>query len=415
MASWARWLIPALLGMSPVAVADMVLEGDVSAVYTNGEFVVRDPARASGGAVMMVGAASSQKAGEKPSTAKPIPGVIATVPIDADGSFRVELAVEEPRGVQFYVQNAVGPEGQRWAPVSGLRFILEPGELRLRMSGSARFVVEGGYYNDAVYNAWRLSDKYMAADAEYQALKVPVEGASKEEEELRWDRMLQAQKRVSNLEMEGTSRVARTHPDPKVRRMAIETAWLIGPWMLEALRGLARLTPDDPWVVQRLARAEAAEELWERERQLGVGDMSLDFTAETLAGESVQLAEVRADNRYVLLDFWASWCGSCRVEFPHMKEAYDLFGDRGFEIVSFTIDEDREAWEVASAEENLPWIDLGMGPEAEAPAAYKVRGVPDSYLIDASTGAIVASDLRRHHLRRTLEDLFAHASSSGEG
>ena len=89
-----------------------------------------------------------------------------------------------------------------------------------------------------------------------------------------------------------------------------------------------------------------------------------------------------------------------------MKEAYDLFGDRGFEIVSFTIDEDREAWEVASAEEDLPWIDLGMGPEAPAPAAYKVRGVPDSYLIDSGTGQIVATDLRRHHLRRKLEELF---------
>ena len=143
--------------------------------------------------------------------------------------------------------------------------------------------------------------------------------------------------------------------------------------------------------------------------------MCLDFTGETLEGESVQLAEVRADNRYVLLDFWASWCGSCRVEFPHMMEAYELFSDQGFEIVSFTIDEDREAWEVASAEEDLPWIDVGMGPGAGAPAAYNVRGVPDSYLIDARTGEILATDLRRHQLRRKLEELFAQAPSTDEG
>ena len=411
MADWVRWLIPVVLGMSSFAAEApvMVLEGDVSAVYASGDFMVRDRGMAGGGAVMMAGATASEKPGDGLTSAELPPGVIASVPIGDNGKFRLEVPVSEPRGVTFYIQNAVSLEGQPWLPVSGLRFILEPGELTLRMSGHFRFVVEGGYYNDAVYNAWRLSDKYMAADAEYKKLAIPVEGTSKEQEELRWDRMLEAQKRVLNLEMEGTSRVARTHPDPKVRRMAIKTAWLSGPWMLEALRGLAQLTPDDPWVVERLAGAEAAEKQWEQERQLGVGDMSLDFTGETLGGESVQLAGVRADNRYVMLDFWASWCGSCRVEFPHMQEAYDLFSDQGFEIVSFTIDDDREAWEEASDEEDLPWIDLGMGSESEASAAYNVRGVPDSYLIDAETGEIVATDLRRHHLRRKLEELFEGA------
>ena len=409
MASCVRWMMLALFGMSPVLADEpsvMVLEGDVSAVYTNGDFVVSDPARAGGGAAMMVGSTASESPGDAPPSTPLPPGAIASAPIGPDGKFRLQVAAEQPRPITFYVLNAVSPEGYRWAPVSGLRFILEPGELQLTMSGSSRFVVRGGYYNDAVYNAWRLSDKYMAADAEYQELKMPVEGASKEAEELRWDRMLEAQKKVTMAEAEGTSRVARTHPDPKVRRLAIESSWLWGPWVLEALRGLAALTPDDPWVVERLAGAEAAQQQWQAEKQLAVGDVSLDFTAETLEGESVRLAEVRADNRYVLLDFWASWCGSCRVEFPHMKEAYALYRDKGFEIVSFTIDEDREAWEVASAEEDLPWIDLGMGPEAPAPAAYKVRGVPDSYLIDSGTGEIIATDLRRHHLRRKLEELF---------
>ncbi len=406
MASWVRWMMLGLFGISPVFADEpsvMVLEGDVSEVYTNGDFVVSDPARV----VMMVESTSSDSPGDEPPSTELPPGAIASVPISPDGKFRLEVAVDEPRRATFYVQNAVGPEGQRWAPVSGLRFILEPGELKLKMSGSSRFVVRGGYYNDAVYNAWRLSDKYMAADAEYQELKMPLEGESKEAEELRWDRMLEAQKKVTRAEMEGTSRVARTHPDPKVRRLAIKSSWLWGPWVIEALRGLAELTPDDPWVVQRLAGAEAAQQQWQEEKQLTVGDVSLDFTAETLEGESVQLAEVRANSRYVLLDFWASWCGSCRVEFPHMEEAYALYRDKGFEIVSVTIDDDREAWEVASAEEDLPWIDLGMGREAQAPAAYKVRGVPDSYLMDSATGEIVATDLRRHHLRRKLEDLFA--------
>ena len=177
--------------------------------------------------------------------------------------------------------------------------------------------------------------------------------------------------------------------------------------MLDALRGLAELTPDDPWVAERLSRAEeSAAKRAEERRRFAVGADIRDFTADTLEGEAVSLAQVRANSRLVLLEFWASWCGPCRVEIPHMKEAYDRFRDKGFEIVSFTIDEDREAWEEASDEENLPWINLGMGPEAEAPIAYNVTGVPKNYLVDSGTGDIVAKDLRGHKLDEKLEELL---------
>jgi thiol-disulfide isomerase/thioredoxin len=177
--------------------------------------------------------------------------------------------------------------------------------------------------------------------------------------------------------------------------------------MLEALRGLAELTPEDPWVTERLKNAEvgAAKRAEERKR-FAIGADIRDFTAETLDGEDVQLADVRADSRIVLLEFWASWCGPCRTEIPHMKEAYERFREKGFEIVSFTIDDDREAWEEASAEEELPWINLGMGPEADAPVAYNVTGVPKNYLVESRTGDIVAKDLRGHHLDEKLEELL---------
>ena len=89
-----------------------------------------------------------------------------------------------------------------------------------------------------------------------------------------------------------------------------------------------------------------------------------------------------------------------------MKEAYAKFGDQGFEILSFTIDEDRLAWEIASEEEDLPWLDTGMGKEHEAPLAYGVTGVPKNYLVESGSGNIVAKDLRGHHLDIALEEFF---------
>ena len=120
----------------------------------------------------------------------------------------------------------------------------------------------------------------------------------------------------------------------------------------------------------------------------------------------MQLADIRADSKIVLVEFWASWCGPCRTEIPHMKQAYEEHKPKGFEIVSFTIDDDREDWVLASDEEDIPWLNLGMGREAEAPTAYSVTGVPDNYLVDSQTGEILATDLRGHHLDVKLEEIL---------
>ena len=402
-------LILALLAAVPV-VADeppvMVLEGDVAALYTNGDFVVWNP-KPSGGGAMMAAAMPVTKPGDKPPSIESTLDVVAKAPIGADGKFRLEAIADNPRRVYFYVLNAVSPEGHRMAPVKGNGFILESGELELTMNARGRFVIEGGYYNDEVYNSWRLSDEYQAAEADMTRLYTTVEGESEEEKRLRLDLAAEAQQEYFSIESEGRSRIARTHSDPMVRRLTIETTWLSGPWMLDALRGLAELTPEDPWVVERLASAEeSAAKRAEERRRFAIGAGIRDFTADTLEGEAVSLADVRANSRLVLLEFWASWCGPCRVEIPHMKEAYDRFREKGFEIVSFTIDEDREAWEEASDEEDLPWVNLGMGPEAEAPVAYNVTGVPKNYLVDSGPGDIVAKDLRGHKLDEKLEELL---------
>ena len=403
----AAWLLLALLAGSP-ALADesgaFVLEGDLSSLYASGNFVVWSPKKAGGksAGAMMAPASSNQ-----PTSLEASLDVVAKAPIGPDGTFRVEAAAEQPRQVFFYVLDAMSLDGRRMAPVKGNAFILEPGQLRLHMNRRGRFHIEGGKYNDAVYNTWRRSEEYMAAQAEYARLISPPEGESEDAKRERDQQAQETFQKILNLETEGRIQVAGTHPDPLARRLAIETAWLGGPWMLEALRGLAELTPDDPWVIAELARTEQFEAKRAKERKrFAVGAEIRDFTAETLDGESVRLADVRASSKAVLVEFWASWCGPCRVEIPHMKKAYARYKDQGFEIVSFTIDDEREDWEQASEEEDLPWFDLGMGQEADAPQAYGVTGVPKNYLVDSRSGDILARDLRGYDLDEALKELF---------
>ena len=404
------WLAVGLLAGSATAFAQQstfVLEGDLSAYYASGTFVVWTPRPEpeEGQAATSMAAASTMTAAADSIEASL--NVIARAPLAADGTFRVEAPADTPRPVYFYVLDALGHEGMRLAPIKGNGFILEPGNLRLHMTRPGRFYIEGGAFNDAVYNSWLRSDDYLAAQAEYLRLIPSVEGETEDERRVRVDASSAAFSRMLDLETEGRARVSTTHPDPLVRLLTIETAWLGGPWMLDAWRGLADLTPDDPYVVDRLVRAEVAEaKRVEERRRFAVGADIQDFVAQTHDDEDIRLADVRADSRLVLVEFWASWCGPCRVEIPHMKEAYAKYGDRGFEILSFTVDEDRLDWEIASEEEDLPWYDTGMGMEHEAALAYGVTGVPRNYLVESESGNIIAKDLRGHHLDIALEEFF---------
>ena len=426
-----HWLIVVLSAFTATVSAQeatFVLEGDLSAFYASGNFVIWSPEPKSEGAAVTMAAAStatsastSTAAATSASTAAATAAsgagstssresslnVIASAPLGADGTFRVEAVVDSPRDVYFYVLDAMGHEGRRHAPMKGNEFILEPGNLRLHMTRPGRFYIEGGPYNDAVYNSWRRLDDYIAAEAEYLRLIPSVDGETEDERRARVDLSSATFNSMMELETEGRTRVSTTHPDPLVRLLTIETAWLGGPWMLDAWRGLAEMTPDDPWVIDQLARAEVAEaKRVEERRRFAVGADIQDFVADTLDGDSVRLADVRAGSELVLVEFWASWCGPCRAEIPHMKEAYAKFGDQGFEIFSFTVDNDRLDWEIASEEEDLPWLDTGMGMEHEATLAYGVTGVPKNYLVESSSGNIVAKNLRGHHLDIALEEYF---------
>lgn len=394
----------------------MTLSGDVSAAYTNGNFVIWTR-KQGGGAVSMTSmtAATSTSSSDEDDGTKQEPArdpiydtlnVVAEAAIQPDGTFSLSVDVDEPKEVFFYVLDAVSESGIRFAPTKGQNFVLEPGSLSFLMDERRKFVISGGKYNDIVFNSWKESEKYLDARNAYRQLLVAVEGETEQERRARVDLMSEKMNEMFDVEGDGRAQIARNHPDPLARKLAIQTAWLHGPWVLESLRGLAELTPEDPWVVERLARSEEAYAKRQNERQIAVGTQILDFSAENLDGETVSLSDVRSESEVVLLEFWASWCGPCLAEIPHMKSAYQKFSDEGFEIVSFTIDESREDWVDASNDEELPWLNLGMGPEEEAPVKYNVTGVPKNYLIESSSGEIIGKDLRGHKLDEQLERRF---------
>ena len=430
----------------PAKIGTMKLEGDTSAVYTNGRIQIFVPAEDKPTRVVSIAAAPTtqdKSNGEGSSQASSTSGqsvkvgssmatpvsmsagksstlaatsmassnqrgsnVLVEAPI-VDGKFSLTYELDEIRAVYFYVLDSISPSGMRMAPVKGQQFIVEPGELTLTMDERARFVVEGGKYNDAVFNSWKTSTEYVEADRDYKAMLKEPESETDEGRKAQAEaRRLQFEK-ILKIESDGRMTVAMNDPDPLTRRLTLETTWLVmGNWMSEALAELKEMAPEDPWVAQRIEQDKKRQELAAKRDKIAVGTPIVDFDAVDLDGSPVKLSDIQQDSKLVLLEFWASWCGPCRTEIPHLKEAYGKFKEQGFEIVSYTIDESQEAWELASEEESLPWPNLGIGPDSEAPTKYSVTGVPYNLLFNAETGEIVKKNLRGLQLDEELSKFF---------
>ena len=344
-----------------------------------------------------------------------VPGggnVIAETMI-VDGRIFLQGVADAPGNAYFEILNATTREGYRLASIKGQSFVLEPGELTLTMDSRTEFIVQGGHYNDIVVNSWRLSPEYLRLREDYLRADQAVEGETRADRLTREARAAALFDEMLRLENQGRRRIALGHEDPLARKLTIQSTWLRSPWITDALRQLAEMLPHDAWVAESLALEEAYAAELARAASFDVGAEVRDFEAETLDGEIVSVSGAREGKDVILLEFWASWCGPCRVEIPHMKRAYARYGPRGFEIFSFTVDDLREDWAEASEEEDLPWINTGMGIDHPATEAYGVTGVPANFLVDAPSGRILARNLRGHKLDEALEERFGKVEEEG--
>ena len=123
---------------------------------------------------------------------------------------------------------------------------------------------------------------------------------------------------------------------------------------------------------------------------------------------SLQSVVEKAGNKYVLLDFWASWCGPCMGEMPYLKEAYAKYNKKGFEIYGVSFDSKAEAWKAAIKKQNMKWVNVSLLESFKNSAAedYVVESIPTNFLIDCSNGEIVAKNLRGEKLVEKLAELF---------
>lgn len=140
-------------------------------------------------------------------------------------------------------------------------------------------------------------------------------------------------------------------------------------------------------------------------KSTGVGKKAPDFEQNDTLGSPVKLSSLRG--KYVLVDFWASWCGPCRAENPNVVKAYKKLKSQNFEVLSVSIDTDKKEWLAAIEKDGMPWLHVSdlKGEKNGAAILYGVESIPQNWLLDPN-GVVIGKNLRGEDLDMQIESLM---------
>src|SRR5699024_10820666 len=168
-----------------------------------------------------------------------------------------------------------------------------------------------------------------------------------------------------------------------------------------------------PWLAEAKDIKENVNKELMAAKKTEIGAKFIDINQETPDGDKVSLFEVLKGKKYVLVDYWASWCGPCRAENPKILEVYNEYKDQGFDVYAVSLDDKKERWIQAIEADNLPWHQVSdlKGWKNDASQYYNITAIPSNFLLDEE-GKIVAKNLRGDSLEKELKKLYQENSSN---
>ncbi len=310
-----------------------------------------------------------------------------------DGMFRFEGTALEPTPATLIV-NYASAEGSR-TPIFHAPVILEAGEIKANVPQQwADATVTGTVSNDE-QREWL--DMIAPFEAKAQALNERFMSLPVEEREAAMPGIEAEYNKLNDQAMSMARNYIEGHPD----------SW----FALHSVLGNA-IEGQDPDKAQALLdgfterlRNTALGQEWQATidswRVVAIGAVAPDFSQSGPDGQQIKLSDLRG--KWVLIDFWASWCGPCRQENPNVVAAYNEFKDKGFTILGVSLDSNKDAWVAAIAADGLDWAHVSdlQGWGNGAAKLYSVHNIPNNFLLNPE-GVIVARQLRGEKLHAEL-------------
>ena len=316
-----------------------------------------------------------------------------------DGHFQISDTITDPRAVTLRTGN------YRDGMVS---MIITPGTIKV--TGTLRDAkVEGSALTDKYISLLSVQDKvdslYSTRDEKFADVYEASSEAYQKNDKKKMEEIKQSDRYKAMLEYE--TWLYKTSEEEYNRVFAENSDSFFGPLMMVSV--YSYFTSEQRPIFDAMS-TEAKESYYGKmvEQELypigKMGSKAPEFTVTDENGKQYTLTELCAGKKYVLVDFWASWCGPCRREIPNLKKLYKEYSDKGFQIVSISIDKRAEDWQKALKSEQMVWPNFL--DNSGISDLYKVQSIPAMFLLDANA-CLVADDLRGASLQAKLSELFS--------
>ncbi len=280
---------------------------------------------------------------------------------------------------------------------SGFPVILEAGTININgdadsmMMGNIR--VSGTHNNDALQEFMNIQKPYMPQMQKMQGqfMQAQMSGDTTTMASIR-----NTMDSIAHIITDQMKDFIKDHPKSIVSAIALQS---IMPGMGDST--VARLYSGLDTAVQNSMYGQGIGTKVASAKRTGIGQLAPDFTMDNPEGKPISLSSLRG--KYVLIDFWASWCGPCRAENPNVVKTYNEYKDKNFTILGVSLDKDKDAWLKAIKDDHLNWHQVSDLKYWDNSAAklFGVQAIPANFLLDPS-GKIIAKDLRGEALENEL-------------